>query len=86
MEENNLITGDSELAKRLGLTTTRVRSWRKSGILPHRKLGRNIFLYWWSEVLETLRSKAGEAKPEATQATQATQATEAAASVPSAQA
>jgi hypothetical protein len=81
MEENNLITGDSELAKRLGLTTTRVRSWRKSGILPHRKLGRNIFLYWWSEVLETLRSKAGsEAKPEATQAT------EAAAPAPSAQA
>lgn len=48
----DLIT-DEELQKRLQVSRTTLYNWRKSGIIPYRRIG-NKLRYSWKAVLEVL--------------------------------
>jgi len=60
-----LVTGDSELAKLLQVNVSRVRGWRKAGVIPHSRTGKRGILYFKEDVLKALRNAAPTPEPQA---------------------
>jgi hypothetical protein len=59
-----IVTGDTELAKLFQVNVSRVRGWRKAGVIPCRKTGKRGVIYFLEEVVEALRATTPTAKPE----------------------
>ena len=55
-KEVTLVTGDAELAKLLQVNVSRVRGWRKAGVIPCSRTGKRGILYFKEDVLKALRS------------------------------
>lgn len=64
-----IISGDTELAELLQINVSRVRAWRKAGVLPYKRIGSRGIIYFKENVLKSLRDFAsGDPAPEASSA------------------
>ena len=53
-----IVNGDVELAKILGVKPSRIRGWRKAGVLPHTRIGERGVIYFKEDVIAALRKQA----------------------------
>jgi predicted site-specific integrase-resolvase len=61
-----IVAGDTELAKLLQVNVSRVRGWRKAGVIPCSRTGKRGVIYFLEEVIAALRaSRPAPAEPAA---------------------
>lgn len=55
-----IVTGDTELAKLFQVNVSRIRGWRKAGVIPCRRTGKRGVIYFLEEVVDALKKTTPE--------------------------